>query len=157
MRPDADSPPRRRSPLTDAYTRIIRRRGAHDDELEPLLDEADRRRLLQGSYLWPVTCVGVFFPLVIYIQYRRHDQISLHARHGAVLAGFYTVFTAVLGAVNGLVGRLADDWVDVAMVCGGLTMVAAVTLTLLGLRWYRLALADEPVEIPWVTRLAERI
>jgi hypothetical protein len=157
MEGDRETPRGRRSPLTDAYTRVLRRRPGADDDPGVPLAAADRRKLLQGSYLWPITCIGVFVPLLIYVHYRRHDELSLHARHGAVLAAFYTVVAVVLGAFNGLVGRLASDWVDVALVCGGILLVTAAVLTLLGLRWYRLALADEPVEIPWVTSLAERI
>ena len=157
MQEDREKPRGRRSPLTDAYTRVLRRRPGADDEPGVPLSDKDRRKLLQVVYLWPVTCCGVFLPLLIYVHYRGHDDISLHARHGAVLAGMYLAVAVTLGAINGLVGRIASDWVDVAVLCGGILLAVAALLTLLGLRWYKLALADEPVEIPVITNLAERI
>ena len=119
------------------------------------LPDRDRRRLLQMCYLWPVTCCGVFLPVLVYLRWRADPDVGVHSKQGMLCAIGYTVFMAAMGIINGVAGRLAEDWVNVSLACGVLIIIVVVSLTTLGLRWYRAALRTDPVDIPFISAWAE--
>lgn len=148
---------RRRSAVTGVFQAVRRSlipTGYVEDER---LQEEARQRLLKMCYLWPLTCLGVFFPLLVYLQFRQDPEVALHARHGVVASALYTTFALALGLIHGAVGRLVADWTNVSLICGLILLALVMALTAFGLRWYRRALAGEPVEIPLLTNLAERL
>jgi len=157
MSDEVNNRPRRRSAVTGVFQAIRRGlipQGYVEDEQ---LQEETRQRLLRMCYLWPLTCLGVFFPLLVYLQFRQDPEVALHARHGVVASALYTAFALVLGLLHGTIGRFVADWTNVSLVCGLIMLAIVMALTALGLRWYRRALAGEPVEIPVLTNLAERL
>ena len=147
---------RKRSFVTDALRSITAR--VKDDEGGPLsaLADNDRRRVLQLCYLWPLTCCGFFLPFVAFIRFRDDPDIGVHARHGLVFGALYATLAFVLGVINGVVGRIVEDWVNVSLFCGGVLFVYLAALTLLGLGWYKKALDGEDVEIWKVSNWVER-
>ena len=108
-------------------------------------------------YLWPLTCCGLFLPLIVYIRFRGDDELGLHARHGTVMAGLFGALMIVVGAVNGLVGRLSEDWGTVTVASALLLVLVAAVLAGLGMRWRAMALRGDVVDIPWITSIACRI
>lgn len=120
-------------------------------------DPEGRRRALMMSYLWPVTCCGVFLPVLAYAQYRRDEDIGPHARHGVVISAFYTGAMVLLGLINGIVGRIASDWSTVSVAVGIVILLVVVALTALGRKWYLDGMAGRPVDIPFVSSLADKL
>jgi hypothetical protein len=116
-----------------------------------------RRKALMMSYLWPVTCCGIFLPALAYAQYRHDDDLGPHARHGVVLSGVYTAAMVGLGLINGIVGRIADDWSTVSVAVGIVTAVLVALLTGFGYRWFTAGMAGRSVDIPIVSSLADKL
>jgi len=154
--PRDPTPERPRSFVTDALQRIRTRAEEDKGSAWSLLTDTDRRRLLQLCYLWPLTCCGFFLPLIVFLRYRHQPDIGLHARHGMVFAAGYAALGLLFGLINGVLGRIVDDWVNVSLVCGGVLLLYLGALTVLGLGWYQKAVRGEDVEIPWVTGWVER-
>ena len=149
---------RRASAITGVFQALRRTAVPAVNSDDERLQEEARQRLLRMCYLWPMLVIfGVFLPLVAYLQFRQDPEVALHARHGVVASGLYTAFALVLGLVHGVLGRIVTDGTHVSLACGLILLVLAGTLTALGVRWYRRALLGDPVEIPILTSLAERL
>ena len=115
-----------------------------------------RRVALMMAYLWPLTCCGVILPLIAYLQYRQDDVLGTHVRQGAVLALGYAGVMVLLGAVNGIAGRIASDWLSVSLPVLIVAMLVVLVLAGFGWRCYQRALVGAPVDIPWISDLADR-
>ncbi len=148
--PDPPSP----SFITFAMRRI---KGVEGSGVRRLLVTRDHALLIRMCYLWPMTCCGVFLPVLVYARFRNDPELGPHARHGVFFATLYTLLMIVLGLAHGLLGRLADDWVPVSMVFSLITMALVATLTGFGWRWSLQALRGDEVEIPGVTALLTRL
>lgn len=142
----------KRSLITFALRAV---KGPTNMAQEPSAEQ--RRTALMMSYLWPVTCCGVFLPVLAYAQYRRDDELGPHTRHGVVIAGLYTAAMIVLGLANGIVGRIASDWSTVSVSIGVVVLVVVGALMFLGYRWFTAGMAGQPVEIPFISALADKL
>ncbi len=143
----------RRSLITFAIRAVKGPATAVGEEPSP----EERRRALMMSYLWPLTCCGVFLPALAYAQYRRDDDLGPHARHGVVLSAFYTVAMIALGLINGIVGRIASDWSTVSVAIGLVVLMVVGLLTGFGYRWFTAGMAGRSVDIPFVSSLADKL
>ncbi len=134
-------------------------KGPAAERARTVLTSKDRLLLLRMCYLWPLTVVGVFLPWIVYLRFRENDELDVgeHARQGVVLSLGYTVVMVVLGLLNGLIGRLASDWVTVLAVFGGLGLGVIVVLGALGWRWVAAALEGDGVDIPFVSSVSRYI
>ncbi len=152
---EIDAPTRGRASAREAVRWLVRSISPASDEGE--LTARDHERLVWICYLWPVTVVGFFLPVLVFARFRNSDELGLHARHGALLSSLYGGFLFVLGIIHGVAGRLVEDWTNVTLICGLVLVVVSGVLASFGARWYGQALRDEPIHLPIISSWAERL